>query len=422
MKRIRIAVSSYPIIPVLLLAFTCAAATASEAAPKVTVLTASAADGEFSSPFTGFGAAVSIHADTALVGIPLYLPSEDVPTPSGRVGIFTLKRSTGEWIRSGSLDVSHPRPNEQMFGSSVVLRDKDAAVGSFGAVRIYARTLQRWHVIATITSRSANRILGPVLAYDGDTLAVEVSDSGSLQTLVYVYRISHQGQVHLAVKLRAPRGDAGAFGNALALDHDTLVVGSPGGYSVSSIFPPGAAYVYSQARGTWRLTQTLTGAEATQNSDFGAAVAIQDRVILVGAPYDDLISDNDYTRAAGAVYVFCRDHHGPWYQTQRVRPTDRDEGVNSFRGFGWSLAMAGDRVAIGAPLTIDAFQSELGQTDIYRWQGRNLAFEQRLQVSAASPGFALSLWRDRLMIGVDTFVHAPINHALIVDFGRTAHP
>lgn len=421
MNRTRTAQMPSAVLLGLVLAFTWTVATAAEAPPSITELTASAADGQFSFPFTGFGTAVAIRGDTAWVGIPLYVNSDIASTQSGRVGIFTLDKSTGAWNRSGSLDVTDQVNGEARFGSTIALRERDAAVGSYDAVRIYSRTGQKWQVLTKITNDAPNHVLGPVLAYDGSTLAVRVTDTASAEALVYVYEIGHQGVVRLAAKLTAPPDDTGpfGFGSSLALSRNTLVVGSPAGYSISSPNPPGMTYVYSQKKGTWQLVQSLSSSEAAEGDDFGAAVAIDGDVLLVGAPYEDVEMVQDgWTSAGGAVYVFRREHGGPWTQTQRVRPTAYQNGVGAFSGFGWSLAMAGQRVAIGAPLTTDAFQDDLGQTDVYHWQGETLTFDQKVETqSSPSPGFSLSMWRDRLIIGVDAFVHAPINEAWIVDFG-----
>lgn len=199
-------------------------------------------------------------------------------------------------------------------------------------------------------------------------------------------------------------------------------MGSPAGYSITD--PPGMTYVYQKKNGTWQLNQSLSSSEAAEGDGFGAAVASDDDVILVGAPYEDVeMTQDGWTSAGGAVYVFRREHGGPWTQTQRVRPTPYENGIGAFRGFGWSLAMTGQRVVIGAPLTTDDLQTDLGQTDVYRWQGETLVFDQMVQTQPyRSPGFSLSMWRDRLIIGVDAFVHAPINEAWIVDFGSgSAH-
>ena len=152
-----------------------AAAWQSGSPPRITQLPPSSADLQNSFPFSGFGAAVDIHGDTAGVGIPLYVNSDTAPTQSGRVGIFTLDKASGAWIRSGSLDVANQRGDERLFGRTVVLREHDAAVGSSGAVRVYAKTSQSWRVVTKLTSDAPNQVLGPVLAYDDGTLAVHVT-------------------------------------------------------------------------------------------------------------------------------------------------------------------------------------------------------------------------------------------------------
>lgn len=100
------------------------------------------------------------------------------------------------------------------------------------------------------------------------------------------------------------------FGSALALDGDTLVVGAPledtGGNHA------GAAYVFVRAGGTWSQQAKLTASDAAAGDAFGSAVGVDGDTLIVGAPFDE-----DAGFATGAIYVFVRSG-GVWTEAQKL--------------------------------------------------------------------------------------------------------
>ncbi len=167
-------------------------------------------------------------------------------------------------------------------------------------------------------------------------------------------------------------GDQSLFGLALALDGDTLVIGSKlaDGSDVSGpVLAQGAVYVYARTAQGWQLDETLqpTGL-STASSSFGAAVAISGDLVAVGAP--DELGDGD--EPDGAVYVFQRSSQtGAWSAGQRVVAA-----APSFSAYGKAVALGVTRttpsaapvirLAVGAPDTEDdsgiAYEYELTAT------------------------------------------------------------
>ena len=72
------------------------------------------------------------------------------------------------------------------------------------------------------------------------------------------------------------------FGDAVAIDGDTLVAGAAvnGGR--------GAVYVYQRVGDTWSQTAKLTATDAAPNDFLGASVAIDGDTIVAGAFGDDI--------------------------------------------------------------------------------------------------------------------------------------
>jgi hypothetical protein len=75
----------------------------------------------------------------------------------------------------------------------------------------------------------------------------------------------------------------GRFGNSVAIDGDTAVVGATDGAGMPEQSVPGAAYVFErQSNGTWRQVAKLLPATEDGTSNFGTSVAIEGNVIVVG--------------------------------------------------------------------------------------------------------------------------------------------
>jgi uncharacterized protein (TIGR03437 family) len=86
--------------------------------------------------------------------------------------------------------------------------------------------------------------------------------------------------------------------------------------------------------------QKLTAVEGSANEHFGTAVAFSDDALVIGAPNNNGREDDK-----GSVYVFTRSG-ATWTLQQKL--TAQDGAANS--GFGFSVAISGDTVVVGAPL------------------------------------------------------------------------
>jgi hypothetical protein len=133
---------------------------------------------------------------------------------------------------------------------------------------------------------------------------------------------AHAAQT-LPVTLTAPDSAEGdRFGEAVAVDGDFIVVGSPGRKAVD-IYQRSGAYVTT-------LTPLDAGGEA-----FGSVVDISGDTIVIGAHEDGGF--------AGAVYVSTYDGSS-WSQPVKLVPAGLEAGDN----FGHAVAIDGDTFAAGA--------------------------------------------------------------------------
>ena len=166
--------------------------------------------------------------------------------------------------------------------------------------------------------------------------------SGQDAGAVYVYRRDQEGpgQWGYFKKLTAADGAAfDQFGSALALNEDTLVVGAWWKNLLS-----GAAYVFQRHQGgtdTWGQVRKLVASDGAPLDLFGKAVALSGDVAVVGA-----FGNDDTGESSGSAYIFERNQGGTnvWGQVKKLTAEDAGQGDN----FGWSVAVQGDWVAVGA--------------------------------------------------------------------------
>ena len=138
-------------------------------------------------------------------------------------------------------------------------------------------------------------------------------------------------------------GDPGSnfdlFGESVAIDGDTVVVGVPGNDAVAE--SGGAVFVYDRNAGgenQWGLTARLTASDGGQNQSFGYAVDIEGDRIAATAWLELPIIEN-----FGAAYIFERELE-QWVEKAKLEPENRSPLDN----YGISVAISGDTVVVGA--------------------------------------------------------------------------
>lgn len=140
----------------------------------------------------------------------------------------------------------------------------------------------------------------------------------------------------LLVKLRGPAGKA-RFGQALEASGDTLLVGAPGVASGS-----GAAYFFTEKDGRWSTTPSLKVHGTTSRDAFGDAVAIDGTTAVVGAP---VASSGTYP---GAIYIYTK-VGGKWSQTPQIIEGDvPDESFGAAVSVDGDFMLVGAPGASGA--------------------------------------------------------------------------
>ena len=216
-----------------------------------------------------------------------------------------------------------------------------------------------------LSARDAGgRALPAWLAMSGGRTLLSIDDRGAR----YPVRIDPIVEQVEQAKLTASDKAAGDFlGSSVAVSGNTIVVGAPGSYwpgspTAKATKNPGAVYVFQKGASGWaNMTQTakLTASDGAANG-FGWSVALAGNTILVGAPSPQSVTDPCGSGTSegnpgapgdpGAVYVFTL-KAARWVETSKLVEDDNctaEMGAAGI-GFGWSVAISGNTVVVGAP-------------------------------------------------------------------------
>ena len=181
-------------------------------------------------------------------------------------------------------------------------------------------------------------------------------------------------------KLTASDGAADDhFGGSVSVDGHTAVVGAHGDNGAH-----GAAYVYMRQSGAWSQVAKLTASDGEAGDFFGFSVAVDGDTVVVGA-----IGDDDNGDGSGSAYVFTEPPNG-WTTTSTAAKLTASDGADD-DGFGWSVAVDGDTVVVGAYHNDDQGAAYLFTKPTSGWTTTSTAAKLTAHDGAASDAFGVSV-------------------------------
>jgi hypothetical protein len=303
--------------------------------------------------------------------------------------------------------------------------------------QIVAQLVQAGYLKASNTN--ADDLFGLNVALSGDTLVVGAPQEASSATgangdqadnsmqnsgAVYVFTRTAGVWSQQAYLKASNTGPGDGFGYRVAIAADTLAVGAPyessnatgvnGNQADNSAPRAGAVYVFTRTGNVWTQQAYLKASNTDAGDEFGIAVALGDETLAVGAWQEDSYAtgingdqaDNSLA-GGGAVYVFTRTA-GVWSQQAYFKAS------NYGGGFGYSVALAGDTLAVGAPSESGAATGVNGDDTnntapaagaVFVFTRTGGVWAQQAYVKASNTdagdkfGHSVSLDRDTLVIG-----------------------
>jgi hypothetical protein len=300
---------------------------------------------------------------------------------------------------------------EDAFGYSLALGGDTAVVGAYGddigsntdqgSAYVFTRSNGDWTLQQKLTAGDGGFYdrLGNAVAVSGDTIVVgartDTVGANYFQGSAYVFTRSN-GVWTEQQRITAPDGaESDSFGTAVAVSGDTVLVGAIHD-TVGSNYQQGSAYVFGRSNGVWTFQQKLTApnGDGEPSDAYGGSVALSERTLVVGAYLDDI----GHLPNHGSVYVYARTHTG-WTLEKKLAASDRE--FNDL--FGFSVALDGETLAVGA---VRAFVGgNFGQGSAYVFTRSSGVWTEQQKLTASDGeasdnfGFSVALSGDTLAVG-----------------------
>ncbi len=346
-----------------------------------------------------FGRNIAISGDTVVVGASA---KDDGVTNSGAVYIYERNISSGLFEQKAKLTASDAAANDY-FGSSVAISGDTVLVGAAwnddngsdsGAAYLFEKPATGGWVTATEDARftasdaAANDHFGISVAISGDTVVIGADwddDNGaSASGSVYLFeKPASGGWTSSTENAKFTASDAAAddyFGKHVAISGDTVVVGAEGDNNAT-----GAAYLFEKpASGGWISTTEkakLTASDASEDDQFGISVAISGDTVVIGASGDN--------SASGSAYIFEKPVSGWISDTEDAKLNASDATMHD--NFGYSVAISGDSVVVGAWLNDDGGSAYLFEKPVSGWGNATENTKFRIADAELSDYFGFSV-------------------------------
>ena len=278
---------------------------------------------------TAFGACVAISASTILVAASEENTNPN-PQNGGYDGaVYVFVRSGSTWVQQQKLTPSTGPKQGEGFGSALALEGDTAVVGigapflyhTASGAYIFVRNGAVWSEQQKLVPPDPSHVsFGKSVALSGDTVFVGAPDfwgpqSQGSTTPRPVYAFTRTGtswQLHQS--LYASDGYAADnYGVAVAIDGDLAVIGASPQDFENNRAGDASVYVFARDGSTWIQQQKLTSGYDYHSGFWGANLAISENRFVVGGA-----SAND---SAGGAYIF----KAPMVRLQITVPEDAEE-------------------------------------------------------------------------------------------------
>jgi len=340
-------------------------------------------------PLVSFGASLALDGHTLVIGAPMDAsgatgvgadPNDASAASSGAVYVYV--RTGGVWLQQAYLKASNTTAMD-FFGASVALSGDTLVVGAVGedgaatgvdgnalqdgapesgAAYVFVRKGGNWtqqaYLKAAVTAPGGT--FGMSAAVFGDWIIVgapSIADGVATAATpkggaAYVFRRNNGVWTPHATWKPANTGVSAWFGYSMGIDGDTVVASAPddasGAKGVNGsemdIGAPGsgAVYVFQRKGDVWSQSAYLKASNGMPGDQFGRAVAVFGKRILVGAPWQNGaasgVNGNPNALgvlASGAGYLFDP-VGGDWQQSAYLKEASPELGAF----FGFSAALS----------------------------------------------------------------------------------
>ena len=345
-----------------------------------------------------FGYSVAVDGDGNTIVVGAYQHDTNDNADAGAAYVFT--KVDGAWSETPVKLIASDGAADDWFGYSVAVDGETIVVGArwhkgkAGAAYVFTKVDGVWgndpdsgeiHRVETAkltaSDGGAFNYFGHSVAVHGETIVIGAPGYNANTGVAYVFTRNSMtrvwgndpeaGETHRVetAKLTAFNGHAGdGFGNSVAVDGETIVVGAQQGDGER-----GSAYVFTEPTGDggWAdntETAKLAASDRELGDHFGNSVAVRGGSIVVGAYTANIneCDECDEDPRSGAAYLFTKTDGAVWtndpnedHRTESGKLTlPTEEGaVEKSDEFGNSVALDSQSIVVGAPEGSDGFGS-----------------------------------------------------------------
>lgn len=287
---------------------------------------------------SSFGLAVGMDGDTAIVG------SNDEPAAHIYV------REGDSWVHQQRLAGSE-EPPDYYYGGDVAVSGDTAVVALVWErpIYVFVREAEVWTLEQTLETGVDG--YHESVALDGDTL-VACDNAGEF----CVVHVRDQGVWTLQDTLQ-PETPTQEFGTEVDIDGDTIVV-------YADRADTAVVFVREPGGSTWSQQQVIADVPCLWGS---CELAVDGDTLVLGRTDDSTIADR-----AGSAQVYVRDA-GVWTLQQTLYGSDITAGSI----FGEGVALEDDRLAVGAPASMNCCPPSDGPGAVYIFTRRDGVWTER---------------------------------------------
>ena len=352
-----------------------------------------------------FGYSVCISGEFAMIGAYAY---DGVGNNSGAVYVYRFDALNGNWVQQEILTASDAQSGQfgDGFGLAVSI-DGDVAVISApgdndacpdspefcnsGSAYVFRfdPELSLWIEEDKLIASDAaiEDQFGTAVSIYGDVVIVGVpfaDDTGNHSGKSYIFRKDPKSNewVEEAILFAFDVTSVLGFGKGVAVRGDLAIITSTTFDDDLGIYY-GTAFVfrYDNNSGLWNEEAKLTTSDAANGDGFGP-VSISDDLAVIGVSGDDDAANN-----AGSAYIFKYDTKTKmWSEVDKIYASDPEPNDR----FGGSVSISGDLIVVGARLDDDACPKDpgcdSGSAYLFQYDPKTDSWIEKAKLTASDPG------------------------------------
>lgn len=320
---------------------------------------------------------------------------------------------------------SASRTAQDYFGYAVAVDGDYAIVGAYqededvdgestlnnpGSAFIYKKNGNTWEFYQKIvaSNRTASNLFGSSVAIDGNYIVVgarsrtQTATNGSGNSTragaAYIFKLNNgvweeQQEIMASYRARTAQYQEAFFGMSVAIDNGYIVVAAPQESFLDEndarIQWAGATYVFKQDGNTWTEVKRLLSPNPSIQSKFGSSIAIHNNHIFVG--------EIGLSNAAGKVYTY-KLVNNEWTAGPILTASDEANG----NSFGRAVAISDNYAIVSAPGWKNPANTTYGAAYIFKLNTVSNQWEQYSQLKGDLVGSATSSFGNNVAIN-DTY-------------------